>query len=98
MLPPTGQSGSVSGEESFLAGYRHETIFFAHLRSGTFECDRTACRYANQRFVVHEVSNPAIEIFIDQWRNFETTLMKRCNCVPARFVKTRAVNLTIFTT
>ena len=78
--------------------HRHETISFAHLRSGTFEFDRAACRYANQRFVVHEVSNPAIEIFIDQWRNFETTLMKRCNCVPAPFAKTRAGNLTIFTT
>src|SRR5215472_3863394 len=50
-----------------------------------------------QQFIVESRPGAATNIATESVV-FETTLMKRCNCVPAPFAKTRAGNLTIFTT
>jgi hypothetical protein len=58
MLPAIGPSGSVRGEQLFLAGYCQETISIADLRYRTFDCDVADRGCAIQSFVVHGVSDP----------------------------------------
>ena len=56
MLPAIGPSGSVRGEQLFLAGYCQETISIADLRYRTFDCDVADRGCAIQSFVVQKRS------------------------------------------
>jgi hypothetical protein len=57
MLPAISPSGSVSGEQFFLAGHCEETISIADFRYRTFDCDLADRGCAIQSFVVHGVSD-----------------------------------------